>query len=171
MSGRPEDQHETGARRGARLAFAVACAILLAAIMIVTVIDVIGRYLLNSPLMGATELTELLLCAVIFLGMPAVCLDDAHIKVDILLKRVPPALEPLRSFVINLGSTGILCVIAWQLWKRGSELAGYGQSTNTLHIPVAPLAWFAAVAVGLSAAITLVNSFAVLRPKRSGAKP
>lgn len=162
---------EKGARFSVRLAFAVASAILLTAIMVVTVLDVIGRYLLNSPLMGATELTELLLCAVIFLGLPAVCLDDAHIRVDILLKKVPPRLEPLRSFVVNLVSTGALCMIAWQLWKRGSELASYGQSTNTLHIPVAPLAWFAAIAVASSAAITLVNSFAAFQPKNSSTQP
>ncbi|MDJ0933104.1 TRAP transporter small permease [Breoghania sp.] len=137
----------------------MACTVLLTCI---TVIDVIGRYLLNSPLMGATKLTELLLTAVIFLGLPAVSLDDAHICVDILLSRVPRLLEPLCGFLVNLVSAGVLGVVSWQLWKRGIDLSGYGQSTNTLHISIAPLAWFAAIAVAAAAIVTVVNSFMAL---------
>ncbi|MBB4122483.1 TRAP transporter small permease [Martelella radicis] len=152
-----ESHGKPGARQYARLSLAVVCALLLVTIMMITVVDVIGRYVLNAPLMGATELTELLLCAVIFLGLPAVCLDDAHIRVDILLSRVPPALEPLRKIAVSLVSAIVLGLIAWRLWGHAGNLAGYAQSTNTLKIPVAPLAYLTSVAVAVSAVITVVN--------------
>ena len=58
-------------------ATAVALGVMLLALTGITVLDVTGRYLLNAPLPGGAELTELLVMAVIFTGLPAISLDDA----------------------------------------------------------------------------------------------
>ena len=42
---------------------------LLLVMMATTIVDVIGRYIFNSPLSGAGELTELILVSVIFMGL------------------------------------------------------------------------------------------------------
>ena len=49
----------------------VASAILLA-MMLLTVVDVVARYVFSRPLRGAFEVTELMLLVLIFAGLPLV---------------------------------------------------------------------------------------------------
>jgi TRAP-type transport system small permease protein len=147
-----------GAGKVLRLTVAWVAGALLLTMMLLTVADVIGRYLFNSPLPGATELTELLLAAVIFLGLPAVCMEDGHVKVDILVDHISAKLAPLLGLAATLLSTLALCLIAWRLWTQGGDIAEYGEITSTLKIPVAPVAYFAAITTGLAALITLAHA-------------
>ena len=51
-------------------ALGAAAAVLLFGLMGLTTADVIGRYVINSPLRGAFEITELLLLTLVFAGLP-----------------------------------------------------------------------------------------------------
>ena len=55
--------------RAGRILEAIGGAMILA-MMVVTAIDVAGRYFLNRPIGGAFEVTEILMGLVIFAGMP-----------------------------------------------------------------------------------------------------
>lgn len=136
-----------------RKAIAWICAVLLIAMMVLTVADVVGRYLFNSPLDGATEVTELLLTAVVFMGLPAATLDRDHVTVDFVTSKLSTQVERLRVPLVGLISACILGCIAWRLWAMGDQIAGYGGTTVTLAIPIAPAAYFAAVMTGISACI------------------
>ncbi|WP_299818904.1 TRAP transporter small permease [uncultured Jannaschia sp.] len=142
------------------------CAILLAAMMALTVADVTGRYLLARPVTGATELTELLLVAVIFAGLPAVALDDGHVAVDLVTARLPDRVQPWRRAAISLVTVGLLAVVAWRLWLHAGQIAGYGAVTNALRLPVAPAARLAALATAASVPITLAVALRDLRRAR-----
>lgn len=150
----PAPSH-TGALAGAlRTALALLGGVLLLGLMGLTVVDVIGRYLFNAPLVGATELTELLLAAVIFLGLPAVALAEEHVTVDLVTDRMPPRLQPWRLALAGLFSAVVLAVVTWRIWIYAGQIGSYGGATNSLRIPIAPLGYFCAVCTGLGAAIT-----------------
>lgn len=146
-----------------RMLLAIVSGVLLMIMMLVTVADVIGRYAFNSPLSGATEITALLLSSVIFIGLPAVCLDDEHVTVDLLVDRMPSWFQPIRRAAISLLSSGALAVIAWRLLAQGQAMANYGERTVSLHLPVAPIAYLGATATAVAALITLSQ---VLSSKR-----
>ncbi|MAY62034.1 MAG: hypothetical protein CML29_07465 [Rhizobiales bacterium] len=154
---RPDHFGPDEERRGGRvrLALAAICAAMLLAMMGLTLVDVIGRYAFNSPLVGATELTELLLIGVIFLGLPAVTLDRGHVSVSLLSDRLAARFQPLREFLLSLVIAALLSAIAWRIWLQGNQLAGYGGTTETLDFPLAPIAWFCAGCTILSAVLTL----------------
>lgn len=149
------------ARRGLRLATAVLCGTLLLALTFVTVIDVIGRYLLLSPLPGAAEYTELLLMAIIFCGLPAVCLDDGHISVDVIAARLTGWWHAAQLVSARLFVAVVLSIVSWQLWKHGQQLASYSEMTVFLRAPIAPFAFGASIITGICAAMTFL--LAVLR--------
>jgi len=151
----------TRARRGLRLITAVLCGALLIALTCVTVIDVVGRYFLSSPLPGASEYTELLLMAIIFCGLPAVCLDDGHISVDLITSRLKGWAEIAQLLIARLFVSVILAIIAWQLWKHGSQLASYNEVTVYLRAPIGPFSKAAAVIAGACSIVTFV--MAVMR--------
>ena len=130
-------------------------AVFLCVMMVLTVVDVVGRYVFNAPLAGATEMTELLLSAVIFIGLPAATLDREHVTVDFLTDRLNGGIERVRVPAIALLSAVIMAVVAWRLWVMGDQIAGYDGVTVSLHLPVAPVAYLAAVLTGFSACIML----------------
>ena len=136
------------------VALAVIGAIMLVAMMGLTVFDVIGRYLFNSPIKGAAELTEILLCAVIFLGLGAVSLREDHVTVDLLVDYMPAWIHPIRQAITGLFSGGILCVVAWRLWVYADQIGGYNGMTTNLSIPIAPLGYFCAICAAVGAVIT-----------------
>ncbi|MDX5357880.1 MAG: TRAP transporter small permease [Rhodobacterales bacterium] len=144
---------------------AVVLGILLLALTAVTFTDVVGRYLFSAPLPGGPELTELLVMAVVFGGLPALCLDDGHITADLVTQRLGPQALVVQLFLARLASAAVLGLAAWQLWKIGLRLAGYGQTTVFLKVPLGPVAQAASVICGVSA--LLVLAMIVMRVERA----
>lgn len=58
-------------------------------LMLITLVDVVGRYGFNSPVNGSFEITELLLAAIIFSALPLVVAKDQNITVDLIDAFVP----------------------------------------------------------------------------------
>jgi hypothetical protein len=44
--------------------------------------------------------------------------------------------------------------VAWRVWVYASQIGGYGGTTTTLAIPIAPLGYFCAVCTGVGALLT-----------------
>lgn len=153
MSASPSPAMQAGSRTHRVLS--LICGVLLFAMMFVTIIDVIGRYLFNTPLQGATELTALLLVSTIFIGLPAVCLDEENVSVDLVVDYLPDWVQPLRRRFVRLLSALVLGVVSWRLALHAQALASYHETTVSLHLPVAPFAWGCAAATFVAGAITL----------------
>lgn len=84
------------------------------ALMALTCIDVAGRYLFNSPVWGAFELTEMMLAALIFAALPLVSLRNEHVTVDLFDPMTPDWLlrvQHVVACVIGVVSTAYL---AWR---------------------------------------------------------
>lgn len=141
--------------------------IMLLVMMAMTIIDVIGRYIFNSPLGGAGELTELLLVSVIFMGLPAVTLEKEHVTVDLVTARLPSWLERWRILAIGILSAVTLAVIGWQLGIHAGRIGAYGDVTTTLRIPISPIAYFCSACTFVSAIAALFVSIEPLFQRSS----
>lgn len=141
--------------RRLRLFIAVIGAACLIAMMGLTVADVLGRYLMNAPVPGSTEVTELLLAAVVFLGLPAASIDNDHIAVDVLTSRLSGIRARMMEIGISILSAAVLAVVAWRIWIVGNQIAGYSGTTPTLKLPLAPVAYGSAVLCLVAAGVTL----------------
>ncbi|MFD1795210.1 TRAP transporter small permease [Paracoccus aurantiacus] len=147
-------------------ATAIILGVMLLALTCITVMDVTGRYLLNAPLPGGAELTELLVMAVIFAGLPALSLDDGHVTADLLSHQLGPTGRAVQLFAARACAVVALVLIAKQMWEHGARLTGYGQTTVYLHIPVGPVVQAASVVCAVSAVI--VAALAVTRAPQGG---
>ena len=155
MSAATENQ-AARARRALRFASSVLCGALLLALTGVTLVDVVGRYLLNNPLYGGAEITQLLLMAVIFTGLPAVCLDDGHIVVDLLTGNLKGFAAAAQLFIARVLSAVVLGVIAWRFWEDAAHMFRKNDvSGEYLQFPIGYFGYGAAVIVGFSALITI----------------
>jgi TRAP-type C4-dicarboxylate transport system permease small subunit len=139
-----------------------AAAILLFVLMAVTTVDVIGRYLLNWPLRGGFELTELLLLTLIFAGLPLVSRADEHVTMDFIDSALPARGGMWLRRLVDL-VCGILIVgLSYRVWIKAGKIAGYGDTTDVLRITIGPFVYFMAAMTALTAAIHVFKIFAPL---------
>lgn len=154
-----------GRRAGilARDSLSTFAAVVLAAIMMVSVVDVVGRYLANRPLPGSSEITEILMAVLIYAGLPVVSQRNAHITVDLLDAMTPPRIAAIRNIVVGLLCAAILAVIAWRLWAYADQM-GRRDVTEYLKIPQAPIARLLSVLAGVAAAVEFFRTIFPVKP-------
>ena len=134
-------------------------AAILFAILIVSLIDVGGRYLFNAPLLGADDLIRFGMAILVFAALPEVCRKREHISVDLLAGSLAPAVRGALGRVFGIVAALLLVYLAWRLAEVGLNALDYGDRSPLLRIPFAPLAFllalFAAVAAGIEFAMAL----------------
>ena len=155
------------ADRVLRRMFLALLSVVVFVMMTMTVIDVAGRYLLNSPLPGTQEATELLLALLVFGAAPLVAADRAHITTDILEGMITGRLRRLRDLSVGLMSCGACAVLGWRIWMQASSMAAMAGHTPLLGIPIGPVLYFSAVMCVACAAIAgmqvLITAFSPWR--------
>ncbi|MHC5655546.1 TRAP transporter small permease [Stappia sp. ICDLI1TA098] len=137
----------------------VLAALILLAMMLVTFVDVIGRYLFNAPLPGAFELTEVLLALVIFVGLPIVTARRDHVTVDLVTARLPRLPRAVLARLALAATAVILAILAWRLGISARDFSAYGDATVYLGIPLGPVAGVMAGFTGISALVAFVLVF------------
>jgi len=93
------------------------CAIamgLLSILCVLDVSDVLGRYLLNKPIRGSYEGSEVLLVGVIFLGVAYTLSVNGHVTVSILVSHLRPRLQAILGFLTSGIGLVISSLIVWQ---------------------------------------------------------
>lgn len=145
---------------GLKLALGVMSGSFLIFLMAVTVVDVVGRYILNAPLLGAYELSEVSIGIVVAAALPLVTLSDGHIRLNLLdrfLGRAGVWIRDLVSALMFAVGSGIL---AWRMVAEYEIAVQLGKATELLGIPRAPILGFVAVTFALAAAIGLMRALA-----------
>lgn len=141
----------------------VTSAVVLFLMMMVTAVDVAGRYLFNKPLNGGFEITEMMLAALIYCGLPLVSHRREHIVVDtfdpLMSTRVRRVLDVFADVVCaaTLGGLGYL------IFRRAARVADYGDTTNVLQLPLAPVAYLMGTMIVVSA---LIHLWLIFVPQR-----
>ncbi|MEX0407276.1 TRAP transporter small permease [Aquibium sp. LZ166] len=125
----------------------LAC-IALFAMMLVTMVDVVGRYAFNKPVTGALEGTEFLLVVLIFGGLPSVSRADQHIKVDLIA--FPLAIDRVIEASVNILACLLAFFLCYVVFQKASSLLAYGDTTAVLSLPLAPVTYFMAALLFLS---------------------
>ena len=143
-----------------------AAAVLLFGLMMLTTADVIGRYIFNWPLRGAFEITELLMLALIFAGLPLASRSDEHVTLDFIDMLLGTRGRRLLRRLIDLVCGVIILGLAWRVWVKAGKIAGYGDTTEVLRIPVGPFVYFMAVMVAVTGIVHLVKVIFPPPPRR-----
>ncbi len=128
-------------------------AVALFAIMALTLVDVAGRKLLSTSVPGSLELTELLLVAVIFAGLPLVSLAGEHVVFDSFDAWLPHALRRAQRLLVHALCAAALGGLAWLMWHKAGQMASYGDTTAQLKLPLGPFVMLMSVLLGVTAAV------------------
>ena len=121
--------------------------------MVLTFFDVVGRYLLNKPIRGAFEITELGLVVLIFAGLPLVSHADEHVTMDFIDRILPDRIARFWVRAMHAICAAIMFFLAWQVWIKANRIAGYGDTTDVLRITIGPFVYFMALMIGLTGVV------------------
>jgi len=116
-------------------ALSAVAALFLAAMVLLTVADVLLRALFGYPVRGMLELIELGLACTVFLGLPAVFLRNANLVVDVIDQMAGAGVVRALELLGALVSLGVLAVMAWQMLPVARGMHEFGDVTPDLSIP------------------------------------
>ncbi len=132
----------------------VASAILLA-MMLLTVTDVVARYVFSRPLRGAFEITELMLLVLIFAGLPLVTFADEHAVMDFIDRLLGPRGQGWLERGVQLVNAAFMFLLTWLVWRKADRIWAYRDATDVLRIVYGPFVYFMAVTLALACVIHL----------------
>lgn len=112
------------------------------AMMAITVIDVIGRYIFNTPVLGAFELTEFLVLILIFSFLAYTQAQKRHICVEIIADLLPRKVQFLCNIINNTVCLIIFAMISYMSVIKALELMQTGETSPNLVIPNYPFVFF-----------------------------
>jgi TRAP-type C4-dicarboxylate transport system permease small subunit len=141
-------------RRADALLGVVASAILFA-MMALTVVDVVARYVFSRPLRGAFEVTELMLLVLIFAGLPLVSFSDEHATMDFIDRILGPRSQRWLERAVQLTNAAFMFLLMWLVWGKADRIWAYRDSTDVLRIVYGPFVYFMAVTLALAGLIHL----------------
>jgi TRAP-type C4-dicarboxylate transport system permease small subunit len=143
-------------------------AVVLFYLMALRCVDVVGRYLFNAPVPGASELTGLGLALLIFGALPIVTAHSEHVSVSLLEMIVGERSRRIERVLLLATSLLVLAVMAWRLWVKAGALASYADSTSYLRVPLAPFAYFMSAMTAAAAIVVVLQIAAALRATPTG---
>jgi TRAP-type C4-dicarboxylate transport system permease small subunit len=148
--------------RGLR-ALALGAGAVLLAMLALVLFDVVMRYALRLPFLGAYEFTELAMVLIVFLALPYCAATAGHVAVDVLA----PILDRPRfrwvTVAIHLAGAMLLLVIAWRTVLHAVGSAERGEATNMMRVPHAPFEFVAAASVAIFAAVLIAQAWRAAR--------
>jgi TRAP-type C4-dicarboxylate transport system permease small subunit len=137
----------------------IAASALLFFMMALTFFDVVGRYLLNKPIRGAFEVTELGLVVLIFAGLPLVSHADEHVTMDFIDRILPERIVHVWIRVMHAICAAIMFFLAWQVWIKANRIASYSDTTDVLRITIGPFVYFMSLMIGLTGLVHVFKMF------------
>lgn len=142
--------------------------------MVLTFVDVIGRYGFNKSIFGAAEIIEFLMVVTIFAGLAFITATNDHITVTMFDGWIDRAIPGIRRWAVIVFSIACYALITWELAKHGLDLWASGKRTAVLDLPqwVQPAAGTLLSAFGLvlmvSAAVHKRGRLETLQRRRTG---
>jgi TRAP-type C4-dicarboxylate transport system permease small subunit len=126
--------------------------------------DVVGSQFLGLPVPGTVEIGSSLMVLGIALGLPMAQYDRRHVRVEIIVDRLPRPIRRVLDIVAQLCLALMLAGIAWMGWRMFlNSIATKEFAQGLIEIAL----WPARLALALGATLAVVQTIVLLlRPRQ-----
>lgn len=138
-------------------------AFFLAAMMVLTGVDVSMRYFLNHPITGSYEITEYMMSIVVGFGLAYCAMEKGHVQVDLITLLLPQRFQNALKIVADFFMTVVYGLITWQAWVRARELMATQQHSEVLYLPIFPFVWIVCLGCAVFSLVALQSLLDHLR--------
>jgi TRAP-type C4-dicarboxylate transport system permease small subunit len=111
-------------------------------LMLLTVVDVFLRYFFKAPITGSTEISRLLMVIIVFPALGWAAIDRAHIRVDLVVSRIPARLQAIFSSITFFFALVTFVIITWRSFLEATVV---NRQTSLLHLSFTPFYWVMSV--------------------------
>ena len=111
--------------------------IILVVIVAINGVNVVGRYVFSSPISWGEEVMLYLMIVAVFLAVPAVTWDGAHLRMDLLARALPPLARRIIETLTDLISLGVAGLFVYVSVPIVLQLFEFNQRSDAAEIPVA----------------------------------
>jgi len=111
-------------------------ALFLAAMMLITVADVILRAVFNLPITGTYDLVQLFLVGTVFLSIPDVFLHDKNIVIDFVDHLFGPRAICLLKLIANIFAVVFVAMLIWRMIPPALDAVKFHEVSPDLSIPM-----------------------------------
>jgi TRAP-type C4-dicarboxylate transport system permease small subunit len=154
-----ESPNEKSWERHVDAVLGIASSVILVILMLLTVADVVSRYLFNAPLRGAFEITELMLLVLIFAGLPLVSHADEHVTMDFIDLLLGPRARMALIRLVHALNAAVMFLLTWLTYEKAVRIRGYEDTTDVLRILIWPFVIIMAVMILLTGLVHLYKVF------------
>jgi TRAP-type C4-dicarboxylate transport system permease small subunit len=134
--------------------------------MLLTTVDVAGRYILNKPITGVFELTEYLVLILIFSFLAITQAQGGHVSVDLFLTRLPAKLRFAVNLINHLICLALMAIIFWMGFLSALDSKAVGEMSPNLAIPKYPFVFFLALGCLILCIEYLRNIFNIISERK-----
>ncbi|MEX1298977.1 MAG: TRAP transporter small permease [Desulfotignum sp.] len=130
-------------------------AVALTAMMMLTVVDVIGRFF-KSPIFGSVELVGFLATIVVAAALPYTYKMDGHVGVEIVVRLLPDKAQIWVDILTRVLSLFLFILITWQMFLYAEDIQHTGEVSMNLQFPIYYLVYLLSFAL-LIFTVTIVE--------------
>ena len=112
------------------------CVSLLFFMMVLGTVDVIGRYLFNKPILGTLEVFEILLPAIVLLGLGYTQESRAHVAMGLLVIHLSSRKKIVLDIITNGCALFISVLIVWRGWILSTVYWRMDRTIPTIDVPM-----------------------------------
>jgi C4-dicarboxylate transporter, DctQ subunit len=117
----------------------VAATVLLGIIFLTYCLEVVLRYLLNSPTSWSGELISYAQCASVFLVMPLLTKVGGHVAITIVIDKLPARVAATVSWFLYFISAVVCLMVAW--FGLDENLRQYIDNVRLMRVHAVPQWW------------------------------
>jgi tripartite ATP-independent transporter DctM subunit len=129
--------------------FKTVSAVILAIMPLPVFFDVIYRLTFRGSIPGVIEMEEFMMVFVVYFALAFTQIDDGHIRIDLLLTKMPKWVQNIINCAMNLLVLVFIVLMCTQLFRMGLDKFRMQAVSMALEIPV----WIFRFAAGLGAII------------------
>ena len=129
----------------------------LAAMMFLTAIDVLGRKLFNSPILGSYELIQFMMAISIAFGLGYCGMKRAHINIDLVLMRLSKRANAILGVVTGFIAFVMIGIATWQTCMYIIRQISTNVESQVIHIPIYPFVGIVAFGLALYCVVLIIH--------------
>lgn len=137
--------------------------LILAATALLIVTNILGRALLNRPILGTYEMVGYLTAAAIGLALARCAVENSHIAISFFTDRLPLRVQPLIEAIVGLPVFVFLCFTTYHLIIFGNRVAASGEVAPTTQYIFYPIIYILALGFFVLGLTVLLKLLQLLR--------
>lgn len=118
-------------------------------IMLITVCDILIRYISNGSILGVYEIVERVMICAVFASFAYAQTEHAHVQISLVVAKYPAKMQSVMLTLNYLLSAAASILVAYAAIRQAGVAFNSQYTTGILHIPLYPFYWVEVVSVAV----------------------